>query len=326
MNEPTPTMSRNMRKSFWVMPWRKRALIVGASLLALALTGCAVVRLAYNQAPGWTSAWIDSYANLDDEQGPRARDAIGALFRWHRSTQLGEYAGMLARMQMQVMDNTTNVTLCRWEPELRRRAEALLAQAVAPATELALTLKPQQLRHIEKRFERSNQEFRDDYLQPDLDERREERHKRTVERLQKLYGRLDGAQRERLSNALAASPYDAEVWQQERLARQRDTLQTLRTLAGDGRALPASVAQAEVKALMGSWLRSPRPAYAAYQSKVVEHNCVWLAELHNSTTAEQRRHAHEKLRGWQADAKALGGATSAVQTGADTPASAFAGR
>jgi len=55
-------------------------------------------------------------------------------------------------------------------------------------------------------------------------------------------------------------------------------------------------------------------------------NCAWLAELHNSTTAEQRRHAHDKLRGWQADAKALGGATSAVQTGADTPASAFAGR
>lgn len=299
-----------MRKSFCVMPWRKGAWMAGASLLALALSGCAVVRLAYNQAPGWTSAWINSYANLDDEQGPRARDAIGALFRWHRSTQLSEYTGMLARMQTQVMDDTTTAALCRWEPELRQRAEAALAQAVVPATELALTLKPQQLRHIERRFERSNQDFRDDYLQPDLDERREERHKRTVERLQKLYGRLDAAQRERLSKALAASPYDAQVWQQERLARQRDTLQTLRTLTGDGRGLPAPVAQAEVKALMESWLRSPRPAYAAYQRKLVENNCAWLAELHNSTTPEQRRHAHDKLRGWAADAKALGGATS----------------
>ena len=315
-----------MRKSFCVMPWRKGVWIVGVSLLALALVGCAVVRLAYNQAPVWTSAWIVNYADLDDEQGPRARDAIGTLFRWHRSTQLSEYTEILARMQTQVMDNTTDVALCRWEPELRLRAEAALAQAVVPATELALTLKPQQLRHIEKRFERSNREFRDDYLQSDLDERREERHERTLKRLEKLYGRLDGAQRERLSKALAASPYDAELWQQERLARQQDTLQTLRALTGDGRALAASAAQAEVKALMGSWLRSPRPAYAAYHRKVVENNCAWLAELHNSTTSEQRRHAHDKLRGWETDARALGGAASSAQTDPDTPASAFAGR
>ncbi len=33
-------------------------------------------------------------------------------------------------------------------------------------------------------------------------------------------------------------------------------------------AIPAVAAQAEVKALMGRWMRSPRPAYAAYQRKL----------------------------------------------------------
>lgn len=292
------------------MPWRKWSRIIGASLLALALTGCAVVQLAYNQAPGWTSWWINSYADLDDEQGPRTRDAIDAWFRWHRGTQLPEYAGMLSRMQAQAMDNTTGAAICRWEPELRQRAEAALAQAVVPATELVVTLRPQQLRHIEKRYERNNKEFREEYLQPDLDERREELQERTVERLEKLYGRLDAAQRERVAKALAASPYDAELWQQERLARQRDTLQTLRTLSTEGRAQPAAAAQAEVKALMGRWMRSPRPAYAAYQRKLVDYNCTWMAELHNSTTPEQRRHARDKLRGWEADARALAAAAN----------------
>lgn len=292
------------------MPWRKWSRIIGASLLALALTGCAVVQLAYNQAPGWTSWWINSYADLDDEQGPRTRDAIDAWFRWHRATQLPEYAGMLSRMQAQAMDNTTGAAICRWEPELRQRAEAALAQAVVPATELVVTLRPQQLRHIEKRYERNNKEFREEYLQPDLQERREELQERTVERLEKLYGRLDAAQRERVAKALAASPYDAELWQQERLARQRDTLQTLRTLSTEGRAQPAAAAQAEVKALMGRWMRSPRPAYAAYQRKLVDYNCAWMAELHNSTTPEQRRHARDKLRGWEADARALAAAAN----------------
>lgn len=294
-----------VHESFWVMLWRRGTRIVGASLLAIALAGCAVVRLAYNQAPNWASVWIDNYADLDDAQDLRVRDAIGAWFRWHRNTQLPVYAEMLARMQAQVLDNTTGVALCKWEPELRLRAEAALAQTVVPATELVVTLNPQQLRRIEKRFERSNKEFRDEYLQPDLDNRRAKQHERMVERLEKLYGRLDKAQKARLSKALAASPYDAEVWQQERLSRQRETLQTLRRLADDGRTLPAATAQAEVKALMDSWLRSSRPAYATYQRKVVEYNCAWMAELHNSTTPEQRRHALEKLRGWESDARAL---------------------
>lgn len=292
------------------MPWRKWSRIIGASLLALALTGCAVVQLAYNQAPGWTAWWIDSYADLDDEQSPRTRDAIDAWFRWHRATQLPEYAGMLSRMQAQAMDNTTGAAICRWEPELRQRAEAALAQAVVPAAALAVTLQPQQLRHIEMRYERNNKEFREDYLQPDPAERREALHERTVERLEKLYGRLDGAQRERVAKALAASPYDAELWQQERLARQRDTLQTLRTLTADGRAMPAAAAQAEVKALVGRWLASPRPAYVAYQRKLVDYNCAWMAELHNTTTPAQRRHARDKLRGWEDDARALAAAAA----------------
>lgn len=319
-------MKKIMRGSFFVVPWRKGVRIVGAGLLALALTGCGVVRLAYNQAPNLASVWIDNYADLDDEQVVFTREAMGAWFRWHRSTQLPEYASMLARMQAQVMDSTTGAALCRWEPELFLQAEAALAQAVVPATGLVVTLKPQQLRNIEKRYERSNREFRDDYLQPDLDERREKWKERIADRLKTFYGRLDEAQGERLSKALAASPYDAEVWQQERLARQRDTLQTLRMLTGDGRALPASVAQAEVKTMMVRWLRSSRPAYAAYQRKVVEDNCAWLAELHNSTTAEQRRHARDKLRGWEADFRALAAVTSVALTGPDTTSSALTRR
>lgn len=301
-------MEKIMRESSRVASWRKRAQLVGASLVVIALVGCTVVRLAYNQAPTWVSVWIDNYADLDEEQASRVRDAIGAWFRWHRVTQLPEYASMLARLQAQVMDNTTDAALCRWEPEIRVRAEAALAQAVAPATELVMTLKPEQLRHIEKRFERSNREFRNEHLQPDRKDRREERESRTIERLEKLYGRLTDTQRERISKALVASPYDAEVWHQERLARQRETLQTLRKLIGDGRAIPASAAQAEVKAVIHSWLRPSRPAYAAYQRKVTDNSCAWLADFHNSTTAEQRRHARDKLRGWEVDARTLAAA------------------
>lgn len=294
-----------MRETLKWMRWRSWGRIIGAGLLVLAVSGCAVVQLAYKQAPSWTSWWINSYADLDDDQGPRTREAIDAWFRWHRQTQLPEYAAMLTRMQQQAGENTTAAALCRWEPELKQKAEAALAHAVAPAAELAVTLTPQQLRHIEKRYERNNKEFREEYLQPDPQERREELLDKTVERMEKLYGRLDAAQRERVAKALSASPFDPELWNTERIARQRDTLQTLRSLTADGRAVPAATAQAAVRDLMGRWLSSPRPAYAAYQRRLVDYNCGWIAELHNTTTPEQRKTARDKLRGWADDARAL---------------------
>lgn len=294
-----------MREAMKWVRWRTGGRIIGAALLVLAVSGCAVVQLAYNQAPAWTSWWINSYADLDDDQGPRAREAIDAFFRWHRSTQLPEYAAMLTRMQAQAQDNTSAAALCRWEPELRQKAEVALMQTVVPVADLAVTLTPQQLRHIDKRYERNNKEFREEYLQPDPKERREELLDKTVERLEKLYGRLDGPQRERVAQALMASPFDPEQWYQERVARQRDTLQTLRSLKVDGRAVPAAQAQAAVRDLMGRWLHSPRPAYEAYQRRLVDYNCAWMAELHNSTTPAQRKAARDKLRGWADDARAL---------------------
>lgn len=269
------------------------------------LAGCGVVQLAYRQAPSWTGWWIGRYVDLDDDQGPRAREAIDAWFRWHRRAELPAYAALLARGQAQVMEPTTPAAVCAWEGVLLARADAAIAQAVPGLAEIAVTLRPAQLRQIERRYEKNNREWHDEFLQPDPDERRDKQLERTVERFERLYGRIEPAQKARMAQALAASPFDPEVWQQERRARQQDTLQTLRRLSAEGTALPAAAAQAEVQAAMGRWLRSPRPAYAAYLRRVNDDNCRWIAELHNSTTPAQRRHARDVLRGWEEDARAL---------------------
>lgn len=294
-----------MREPCVVVPWRGWARIICAALLAAALAGCGVVQLAYKQAPSLAGWWINSYADLDDEQGPRTRDAVDAWFRWHRQTQLPDYADLLVRAQAQVMAPTTPAALCQWEGELLQRVDTAMAQAVQPMAELAVTLTPAQLRHIERRYERVNAEWRDDHLQPDAEKRREALLDRTVERVERLYGRLDATQRALVSRSLAASPFDPETLQRERLARQQDTLQTLRSLQADGHVVPAATAQPAVRGLMARWVRSPRPAYAAYMRRVNDYNCQWLAELHNGTTPAQRLQARERLRGWETDARAL---------------------
>lgn len=269
------------------------------------LAGCAVVQLAYRQAPAWTGWWLGRYVDLDDDQGPRAREAIDAWFRWHRRTQLPEYAAVLAKAGQQVTEPTSPAAICEWEGVLLGQADAAIAQAAPAVAELAATLRPAQLRQIERRYEKNNREWAEEHLQTDLGERREQQVERTVERLERLYGRLEPAQKSRIAQAMAASPYDPQTFQQERLARQQETLQALRRIAAEGGAMPVAAATAELRAVMGRWIRSPRPAYVAYLRRVNDDNCRWIAELHNSTTPAQRRHARDVLRGWENDARTL---------------------
>jgi hypothetical protein len=60
-----------------------------------------------------------------------------------------------------------------------------------------------------------------------------------------------------------------------------------------------------VRRLAADVAHSPRPDYAAYSARVIQANCALAAQLHNSTSAAQRQHAIDKLKGWEGDLRAL---------------------
>ena len=118
-----------------------------------------------------------------------------------------------------------------------------------------------------------------------------------------LYGRIDDAQRRLLSEGAAAEPYDARIALGERERRQRATLQTLRRLTAEGAG--ADTALPALQQLADEFQRSPDAEYRAYLQRMSLHNCEMAAQLHNTTTAAQRRAARSKLEGWQSDLRAL---------------------
>jgi hypothetical protein len=160
------------------------------------------------------------------------------------------------------------------------------------------------LQHIERRYAKANDEFRDEYLSGDAEDRLAKSVKRTIERAESLYGRLDELQRVRVTNAVAGSPFDPELWLSERRRRQQDALDTLRGLAGD------AAARERAPAALRAWYtrieRSPRATYRRYSEQLTQFNCGFTASLHNGTSAAQRQAAADKLKGWEADLRALG--------------------
>jgi hypothetical protein len=261
------------------------------------------MKFGYGQASGFAFRWIDRDGELNDAQSVRVRTALDEWFAWHRRTQLPDYAELLVRAQAELVADATPEGMCAWSREIRSRIDKAIERAVPVVAEVALTLAPTQIAAIEKRNAETNDEFRDDFLQRDPVKRRRAAVQREIERAESFYGSLDPAQREFVARSVASSPYDAEIAYAERQQRQQDLLQLLRRLTAAGASQPQ--AEAEIRVWLRSYQRSPREPYRSYAERLVTHNCAYASALHNATTAEQRRTAAKKLKGYETDIRAL---------------------
>lgn len=275
-------------------------------MLALSLLGgCSALRIGYSTAPDLVYWWLDGYADFNGSQTPRAREAIRQWFTWNRRTQLPDYAALLARAQAEVLVDTTPARVCEWQGEAVKRAQVAFDRIAPAAAELMLSFTPEQIRHLDQRYAKANVEFRESYLQPEPRKRAEANLERTIDRAETLYGRFDDSQRARLSEGLARSPFDAEVWLAERRQRQLDVLQILRKLTGEGGRVDREQALAAVRGYVERLQRSPREPYRRYSERLAEFNCGLGATLHNLTTPAQRRTAAQRLAGWEGDLRAI---------------------
>lgn len=288
-----------------MMPHTLRQSLARIALIALLLlfSGCSMLRLGYDNGPQMVWWWLDGYVDFSREQAPHAKHAIHQWFGWHRANQLPEYADWLAAIRSRVDGPLTPEQVCSWSEELQTIVAPAFDHAAHLGTPVALRLGEPQWRHLEKRYAKSNEELREDFLQPDPEDRLRAAIKRTVKRVENLYGDIDKSQRHLIIASLEASPFNPEAWLTERQRRQQETLRTLRQLAAESAA--PELATASLRKLIAHTHRSDDPDYRAYQIKLSEHTCGFIARMHNSTTSAQRRHAHDKLKSWETDFRAL---------------------
>lgn len=278
------------------------SLIIGG--LVLALAGCSTaLRLGYNQGPTLAFWWADRYIDFDARQSEKVRKALNEWFRWHRSTQLADLEGLVQRAQTDALAPTTPAQVCRWSDELSARLVQAYEHAIPAIADIALTIRPEQLKQLERRYEKNNEAFRDDYLQAGTEDRLHESIKRARERAEDFYGPLSANQQALIRRWTAESPFDPDLWLAERRARQQDILASLRRWSIEK---PTSeTVRTGLRALGQNVRQSPRDNYRAYQKRLIDYNCAFAAEFHNATTPAQRQRLAEKLKGWETDIRAL---------------------
>jgi hypothetical protein len=279
------------------------------SLIVIALLGllvaCSAIKLAYNNLPDIAYWWIDGYVDTNGTQTLQLRADLERLYDWHRTREMTRIADLLRDMQRIAPADTTADDVCKLISDVRLRLDAVITQAEPGAVALAISLRPEQIKHIESKFNKSNAEWRRDWATGERAERLDKRVKASIERAEQFYGTLDDKQRAVLQAAISRSGFNPELSFLERERRQQDMLKTLRTLgAGNGTAQPsAAQATGALRGYLERLMRSPDLLYRDYAEVALQDNCRAFAELHNSTTAPQRARAIGRLAAYERDAR-----------------------
>ncbi len=276
--------------------WFALAALVG-------LSGCSTLKVAYNNSDDVVYWWLDSYADLQDGQKQFTRDALADLLRWHRQQQLPDYVALLKRIQTLAPNDITPAQVCAVTEDMRTSVVTLLRYVEPANTKLATQLKPEQLRSIRQRFDKTNKTWKEDWLDPSAEDRLQYRNKQAAKRLEDFYGRLDKPQREALNLWLSKSKFDPALSYTERERRQADSMQTFQRMAQEGS--PTPQAQNMLRGLTERTFNSPNERYRAYSRELWDQNCEGFAKFHNSTTAAQRQRMVEALRSYENDFKSL---------------------
>ena len=268
----------------------------------LTLSACSTLQLAYNSSDEFLYWWVDSYVDLQDTQKPLVRNALKDLHQWHRQDQLPQYAAMLQRLQAMAPHNVSAAQVCAVTHDIQNNFVSLLHHVEPATTELAMSLKPEQLQRMRQRYDSANQDWRDDWLTPDVEDRIKHRFKLSLNRLEDFYGKLDAPQREMIQQWLSQSKFVPELSYAERERRQTDSLQTLQRIAN-------SKDMAQNQALLHGWLErsfnSPNERTRVYAQALWQDNCEGFAKLHNSTQPAQRERLLRTLKNYEADIRAL---------------------
>ena len=284
-----------------------RTLAMIRTLLALLtlvlLQGCSTVKLGYQQLPTLSYWWLDSAVSFNDSQAARAKDALAQVHQWHRSQELVIYQELLQRGMDLSQGPVQTSQVCAVWTDIQAGMDRSMRVMVNKAAPVVTQLGPRQLSHLARHLEAKNEAWDKEWLQGSAAERLERRTEKTLERYRSFYGDLSAAQIALIKTQVSQSPWQPEWGRQERLRREQELLAALRKLAQTD--TPPEQAEAELWRVWQRWFVPPNEADRGVMQKMAQQACDNLAQLHNTTSPEQRQRLTRKLRSYERDIREL---------------------
>jgi hypothetical protein len=282
---------------------RLRLLFLAAVMVCA--TACSTIHFTYNHGDTLLYWWLNAYLDLDSDQSDWVKKDIDNLFQWHRSTQLRDYAGLLSKMQRQLADgNVTQDELLADYRDIKARTELLAFKALPQLADLAMSIKPDQIAQMEKKFAKNNDDFRKKFMSGSVDDQQKARYKKAMEQLELWFGDFSRDQEAQLRKASDARPLDNDVWLQERTLRQKKIIALLQRIHRD-KLNKEQTMSAIHDNLRDFFDRMEAPDRKAFFDTYVDSTSKFIVTAVRLTTPEQKAHAQKRMQGWISDFNAL---------------------
>lgn len=277
--------------------------IIGLLMLSFLLSACSAIKVVYNQSPQLAYWWLDDYLDFTSVQSPQVRTDLIRLQQWHQRTQLPGYADLLQKVALLMPTQVSPAQVCSLFGEVQNKAGDIEAQAEPAIITMALSLNADQIQTLNSKYTKSNAKWREDWIDSSDSAQAKKRYDQVLDRAKTLYGRITDTQKDLLHEYSTNPRYDTHLGYAERIRRQQDTAQILQKIAFEQPT--QEQARALVQGLFARSLTSPDPVYRGYFNNLVQDGCARFAQLHNTTSDEQRAFAVKRLQGYSHDARDL---------------------
>lgn len=265
----------------------KKILIV--LLLATTLVGCGS-RFVYNNLDWLVHWYIDDYIDLNKPQKREFDVMLEQWLVWHRQEELQQYQTQLKQIRAQVQAGEWSVDNIQAH---RRQIEAHWKRAIRRIAPELLTLVPsltdKQIAQMFKAAEKQNQEFEEDYLDLDSEERLEHNLKRTKKALKPWFGRLTDEQEALVIQTYREAKRNFEPWLEYRRHAQQETRQLLEQRHD----------RDDVPDTLLAWMLDPAPLYnQTFADNMAFNDALYIdmvAQLGRTLTPKQQKKALAKL-------------------------------
>ena len=285
------------------MPLFSHIRLILISLLLVTISACSSIQLGYNQGDTLIRWWIDDYVDLNEAQSEFVAAALKRQFSWHRSEQLPQIQASLNKLKRKLSKPLTVPEALDSYQDMRKHITAAIEHMSRDAAMLALSMNLDQLKVMEKKYAKTNEKFRKQYLSGSPAQRLEGRTEKVIENTENIVGSVSKDQANQIAKLVEAYPVDMDGVYKERIRRQKDLIAVLRKIITEKPSIEVT------ETLLLKYIQTFEYGYTQEQKEFemarLDSSVKLTVAITQIITESQRKNAQDKVGDWIDDIKVL---------------------
>jgi hypothetical protein len=252
-----------------------------------------MVRIGYGHLDTIAAWTADEYFDLDPEQKHDFRVRVERIHEWHRYEQLPDYATFLNETKARLQKGLTREDVLWVTEGVRARYRTFLARAAEDAAAMLMSVTPEQLDALQRRWEKVNRRFVREYrLEATVELQRRATGRRALSRIRDWVGHLDDEQEQQILAWASELPLIHGPRHLDRLRRQREFLQLLSQRDDAGQFA------ARLRRWLLNWEEGRDPGYDRLFNEWTQQQADLYTAVYGILLPHQREAVADRLQGY----------------------------